>query len=55
MIVVPIVGAENYDEYSVAVLACAPALAASILRPLIGFAFGGLFHSSCRAQTGGGI
>jgi hypothetical protein len=35
MIVVPIVGAEDYDEYAAAVLACAPALPASILRPLI--------------------
>jgi hypothetical protein len=35
MIVAPIVAAENYDEYSAAVLACAPSLTASILHPLI--------------------
>jgi hypothetical protein len=35
MIVVSIIRVEEYDEYAAAVLACAPALAASILRPLI--------------------
>jgi hypothetical protein len=35
MIVVAIIRVEKYEEYLAAVLACAPASAASILRPLI--------------------